>query len=247
MPLPVERVQLGRGLQRDRAAAGRARPGSAARPRGSSLRPATRSTVVPILGAAARSANSSTRLELGRRGRISSGVRRREAASAAIASGSRRLAAEPGPNSGEDALAGCPGHCRPSPDCRARYSSMKVLPAGAGKSRCAVQPPASGSERIQPPRRNRRIAAHADGGAEPVERAGARPRRPRAPMPSGSRPAPAPRASCGRASRAAASAAGCRPGRPPGSGRSGCRRAAGRATWRGRSRAGVSTAPIGPG
>ena len=39
-----------------------------------------------------------------------------------------------------------------------RYWSMKVRAAGLGMARCRVQPPASGSLSIQPPRPSRRIA-----------------------------------------------------------------------------------------
>ena len=171
--VPVEPHQLGRGLQGDSgrqavrgevAPHGRGQLAQARRPapawcRASASRRRARRRARPGRAGQARAD------QLGRRQQRSAPRRRSPPARA----GRRR--ARPGRRRGCFRALPSRTLARPParPGSRARYSSMKVLPAGAGKSRCAVQPPASGSSGSS--RRARTAASPArHGGAEPVER-----------------------------------------------------------------------------
>ena len=124
---------------------------------------------------------------------------------------------------------------------------MKVRPAGAGMSRCLVQPPASGSGGKRPRRAAESPSARiGEARGEPVEARAARRRRPRGGARSAASPAPGPARTPSRASGASAWAAGSASGRRSRSGRRRSRRSAGRASSARPKIAGSSTAPIGP-
>ena len=158
----------------------------------------------------------------------------------------RRLVAgdaERAADRGEDGVARA--HCASHPPLPLR---LEGLPSGAGKSRCRVQPPASGSQRKRPRACPSRPSANTR--QRHRDRVELRPRREEGPdaearsAPSRARDAARIRA---RASAASASAAGCAPGRLPRSARRRSRRSADAPAFSMPTMLGVSTAPIGPG